>query len=439
MKQKFASLLQRIARPGILRDVAMISSGSATSQAIVILSSPFLMRLYGPEDLGIYSISISLLLIGIASLRFNQAIPLPATHAEAAVIAQLALLTLLMTTAVVAALFLLLSETITVLTKTPAITHVIWMLPVIFLFAGMAEILLSVSLRMKRFKVLGYAQIAQSAVQVLFQTLAGLHDPSAQQLLIGTMVGNGAAVIVYAIALHPEWHAIRRHIRSITRMQLWQTAKQYRHFPLLATPSQLVNLVPTQITPVLLAAFYSANVVGWLALAQRAVGIPVAVIGYGVSQVFFQRSAQLHNQSLGDLLALYKKATRFLLLVSVVPIALIALTGPMLFGFIFGDQWTESGWYVSILAPVFICQVAVSPLSQIMAVIGAQKLQLVWDIVRLALVSGSILAGAWLQVSADLCIMLYGLGMSASYIWLYWLTVSAIKRRVLITANQAIP
>ncbi len=428
MRTRIAQMIARVRQPGFFRDILSVAMGSAGSQAIVILSSPILLRVYEPTELGIQAVCVSLLFVSVvSSLRYNQAIPLPKDNDKARSIIDLTMVVVTLMAVLVGVVLWAFGDQIAGFTKTPTITEFLWLLPIIFLLGGTTEVFLNAALRMKRFKALGYAQVVQSGVQVIFQISVGLIDPSAKTLMLGLVAGSLAAILVYVVNLglaRPKLGKMRLFSRPST---LWKTAGEYRKFPLLAAPAALINAAAAQVMPILLAAFYSTNVVGWLVLAQRVVGLPITTIGYGVSQVFFQRAAEQQNQDQTQLLSLYRRAARTLFLIGLLPIGLLAVIAPYIVGLVFGQQWVHAGWYVTILAPMFLCQFAVSPLSQIVAVIGAQKIQLIWDITRFALVVGAIYLSAYAKLSADICVAIYGLVMSASYIYLYYLTIRAIK------------
>ncbi len=438
MKARVVKLIDRLRRPSFARDIAKVASGSMGSQIILILAAPILMRIYNPADYGVFAVCTSILFLSVAaSLRFNQAIPLPKTNKEAASITQLALAVLLIMTILFGISFHIFGHQIANIVKNPVITEYFWMLTAIFLITGISEILLSISLRLVYFKAVAYAQVAQSGSQVLYQISAGFIDPNPRHLLFGIVVGNSIAIIVYCLFFYRSLARNFPSIQLFNRSLLWKSAVNYRKFPLLATPSQIINSASIQITPFLLATFYSTSVVGWLAMAQRVIGLPIAAIGYGVSQVFFQRSAKIGNENPSELLILYRKTAGSMLIISLIPLGLLAITAPFLFGMVFGEQWSQSGLYVTILIPMFMCQFVVSPLSQIMAVISAQQVQLTWDLSRFALIAGLISVSALLEMSATACILVYSLGMSASYVWLYFLTVKTIKTR--IRERQAMP
>ncbi|MGB9859042.1 MAG: lipopolysaccharide biosynthesis protein, partial [Moorellaceae bacterium] len=60
------------------RNVAVLTGGTAAGQAMVVLASPILTRLYTPEDFGVLAVYSSVLSIVsvVASLRYELAIPL---------------------------------------------------------------------------------------------------------------------------------------------------------------------------------------------------------------------------------------------------------------------------------------------------------------------------------------------------------------------------
>src|SRR5690554_2501445 len=75
-------------------DVLKLVTGTTLAQIIVVLTSPLLTRLYGPEAFGFYALfaSITGILGVIACMRYELAIMLPKTDEEAANLLGLSLL-----------------------------------------------------------------------------------------------------------------------------------------------------------------------------------------------------------------------------------------------------------------------------------------------------------------------------------------------------------
>ena len=91
-----------VPRGDLSRGVLTLVAGTGMAQLIVILSSPVLTRLYPPSDYGVYSVAMSIVavLITIACLRYEFAIPLPGSDVTAANVLVLALATALVMSAI---------------------------------------------------------------------------------------------------------------------------------------------------------------------------------------------------------------------------------------------------------------------------------------------------------------------------------------------------
>lgn len=75
------------------RSVAVLAGGTAAGQAIVVLASPIITRLYTPEDFGVLAVYSSLLgiLSTVAALRYELAIPLSEKDEDAAALLKIAM------------------------------------------------------------------------------------------------------------------------------------------------------------------------------------------------------------------------------------------------------------------------------------------------------------------------------------------------------------
>ena len=82
--------------------VSRIALGSLVGQGLVLLSYPFLTRLYDTSEFGLLTVFSSLVtIIGIvSSAALNRAIPIPPSDSEAADVAWAALVAVTITTVV---------------------------------------------------------------------------------------------------------------------------------------------------------------------------------------------------------------------------------------------------------------------------------------------------------------------------------------------------
>ena len=66
-------------KQGLIRSVAVLASGSVLGQAIIILGSPLLTRLYLPEQFGVFATFGAVLVVlgTLSALGYHVAIPVP--------------------------------------------------------------------------------------------------------------------------------------------------------------------------------------------------------------------------------------------------------------------------------------------------------------------------------------------------------------------------
>jgi hypothetical protein len=109
-----------------------------------------------------------------------------------------------------------------------------------------------------------------------------------------------------------------------------------------------------------------------------------------------------------------------------VPLALLALAGPMYVGPLFGtDQWAEAGWVLAASVPMLVGQVVASPLSHLI-IHRRQPWQAAWDLARLLALS--VVIEVMGRQGASLVTTIFGLStvMALMYVVLYWMNLRAL-------------
>jgi O-antigen/teichoic acid export membrane protein len=127
----------------------------------------------------------------------------------------------------------------------------------------------------------------------------------------------------------------------------------------------------------MLGYFFNTAVVGYYALGQKMLSLPMNVVGNSIAQVFFPRAADASRE--GNLNQLVMNTFDKLLNLGLVPILLISLVAPDLFSFIFGSKWLVAGQYVRWLSPWFLFVFITSPISTLYDVLGRQRDGLIFN------------------------------------------------------------
>jgi lipopolysaccharide exporter len=383
------------------RSVLTLASGTAVSQLILALSTPVLTRLYSPADYGtlaVYAATVTVLLV-VASLRYELAIPLPEDDTLAGSLLGLTLLIVAGMTAGLILLVWLAGERFIAAVRVPALRPYLWLVPLGFAGAGLYQALSYWAIRRRAFGRVARTKLTQGFGQVTTQLACGFAGLGAPGLLVGDVVGRVAGGGGLGLA------ALRdRPFAGMTRGTMAAAAARYRRFPLITTWSGLLNVGSLQLPSILFAAFFGAAAAGLYALSYKMLVLPTMLLGQSVAQVFLSRAA-IAARDPAELRRLTERTALLLFGVGLPLFAVVALGGPDIFGTVMGRRWEQAGRYAQVLAPWFVLWLVSSPLSGLLNVREWQGWALAFSAGEFALRLGSLLVG-WRTGSPMLAVVL---------------------------------
>lgn len=372
------------------RSVSVLVGGTVAGQAVIVLASPLLTRLYEPDDLGLLAVFVALLgiITVLASLRYQLAIPLPEEDDEAANVVVLSLLMVLVTTAVTTAAVFLFREPISRIMNAPALADYLWLLPLGVLLFGTYQVFNYWAIRIKAFPAVARTKLTQSVSMVAVQLAGFTLGPIS--LLIGQV--SGRAVGTIGLVKHSVMGRSSSFLQ-VGRSGLFDAARRYKQFPIYSTWGAAFNTVGTQAPFLLLSASFGAASAGAYLLAHRVLTAPLGLIGKGIADVFFANAATAaRNGSLAPLVA----AVHERLAQIAMPHALVlVLAGPELFAFVFGQEWRQAGVFAQWMAPWCYLILVTSPLSTLFSVLGRQRAEMVFQGWLLTSRTAALLLGAY--------------------------------------------
>lgn len=410
------------------REVMRLLTGSSAAQVLTLVTSPFLTRLYSPTDFGIFasfSGVLSLLCI-VATLRFEDAIPIPTNDRTALAVVWIAL---------GASLAVGLLATILVFAWGPALARamgdaslqpLLWLLPVGVMAAGVQSAGIYWTIRKRRFGLLARTVIARSTAQNAIQLSLGFAHLGALGLAAGKIVDKATGIFPLFRAL---WRNDRQSIRgSGDRNTIVKAVRRYRRFPQLLGPASLITAGSVHLVPVMLLAFYGPQVAGWYALAQRVLVAPLQTVGNSVANVYHGIAPRVVDEHPNRLYQLYMRTAGFLLLAGLGIVGVAAFAGPNIFQVIFGEGWKTAGTYVLLLSTMLVAQLVVQTLKKTLLVVEHHGLRLLWESLHLTLTAVVLLAGHYFEWSHLRTIGVYGLAMTLSYVTLFEAMRRVIRR-----------
>lgn len=360
----------------------------------MILALPVLTRLYSPDDfnlLAVYASALGIISV-VTCLRYNIAIPIPEDDADGMALLAASLISASVISALIAVPVLLAPQRIAAVLGQPRLDSYLWMLPVGVFFAASYDALQYWISRTKRFAVITYTRMNRAIGGTATQLGIGYASPSPFGLLFGHMVYSGLGIVGLLANLFRHDRAL---LRTLSPASISVQAKRNYRYPLYSVPEALLNTASAELPIILIAATAIGPEAGFLLLAMRLMGMPMALIGSSVSQVFLAEARS--RQSKGDL-AEFTRTTMLTLLKTGTPILLAAgLLAPFAFPIIFGSEWARAGWLVAWMTPWFIMQFVASPVSMILHVLGKQHVATGLQASGLVIRVGAVLgASLWL-------------------------------------------
>lgn len=389
-------------------------SGTVFAQAIPILVSPIVARLYSPENLGALALftSMTAILCVFATGRFELAIPVVHRDSEAfSILVGGCCLTLLVS----AFLFLVVggfSSQIAHLFGSDRMSTWLVFVPLSVAATGLYQLLNYWSNRKRQYRDIAQSRVMQSGAMAGSQVSFGFGKLGTSGLIIGALLGQFLAMIRLGSIVYRQDGS---RFRGGMYKRCLSVLRRHQRFPVFMIPGQLANTASLQVAVILLSICYGPIIAGYYALAERVIIAPSAIVGTAVGDVFRQHAADLYRET-GNCRSVYLRTSLLLLVVASVALLALAFGARWLFPTVFGARWAASGEIASIMAVLMFFQILSSPLSQTVYLAKLEHIDMIWQFARLLLSGLAIVAGAWGWHDYRVSIALYVCVVSLMYV-----------------------
>lgn len=379
-------MLDKFKAGGFQRSVAVVFGGSAVAQIITLLALPVLTRIYDPQDFSLLAVYAAVLgiLLTVACLRFEIAIPLPEEKGEAISLLILSLISTAALSLLTLLLVLILADQFVDLIQAPRIHQYLWLLPVGILLGGAFNAFQYWATREKQFGLIAKTRLLQAVGGAIVQISGGLLG-GVLGLLLGYVVNVGAGAAGMAKSAISENYKL---IKEVKFEHLKKAFVRYQNFPKYSSAEALVNTAGIQLPIIIIAAVLESAEAGFLMLALRVMQAPMAYLGNAIAQVYLSGAPEKLRD--GTLNRFTADVLGGLLKLGVGPIVFVGLIGPESFKIVFGDEWVSAGVMLTWMIPWFAFQFVASPISMVMHVIGRQRSMLLLTVVGFLIRIGTV-------------------------------------------------
>lgn len=352
-------------------NVLTLMTGTGIAQAIPILISPVMSRLYSPEDYGLLAIFLSVvnLLAPVSTGAYEQAIVLAKGDREATNVASLSF-TIALGISFTALLILVgLNTQVSGLLKSSAISPWLYLVPITMLLTAGYQVLNYWMIRHKQYRSVSLSRIIQSLASSSAYLALGFGGVTSSGLILGGVAGQILGFLSLGLA------TIRRKplsLRMASPEDVLKQAREYQDFPKYNLPQVFLDGLRESSFTFLMSYFFLSTSLGFYAFALRILKTPMNLLGSAIGQVFYQRASNAYNsgQSIWPIL---RTVLAKLLLIATPGLLVVIAVGPKLFAFVFGPEWEQSGQYARILTPWFLINLISSPVSQVPLILRKQR------------------------------------------------------------------
>ena len=370
------------------KNVATLLSAGVLAQAIPFLLLPILQKwFFGPSDFGVLAIytSISLLLAGIASFKYELAIVNADTDTEAQHLLWGSSIIIILFTLFISIVLLLFGNAISSIFNAEQLGNYILLVPLSILFVGFSEVFTYWNNRNKKFKIIAGSKITKSIFAESSKLSFGKLNIS-NGLIFGRIIGELSTMLYLLI------NFLKKDASTFIKLDINKIKpilrKHYR-FPTFSMPSVFVGNFINVVFIGLFSRYFGTESAGIIGVSVIYIAVAFGIMSQAFSQVFFKEIHQQKDNKL--LMQFYLRNAAILSSISIVAIIIINLLPSQMVVYVLGSEWQDMLPTLKILVFAYGVQFVTSSLSYIYIRLNKQKTMLIFDIFHLALIWGSII------------------------------------------------
>lgn len=421
-------LLKKIKKNSFIKNIMLIAGGTAFAQALGIIFSPIITRIYPPEQYGIltaYTAVLNLLVIS-ASFDYQKAIPIAEDEDKAINLLVLSLSFLIGTTIIIIIALTMCGDYFLALLNSKILLSYKYLIPFGVFCSGIYNITLQWGFRARSYKVITRTKITQSIASNITKLLLGFMKFGPIGLILGDIIGKSSGITSLSLPIIKS----RELLSKISFQKFKYVLKRYKNFPIYSAPSNYVYTLGNNMPALLLTSLFGNTVTGFFGLANSMINLPMNLIGTSVSQVFYSEMARLGKDNPKKIKNLAISLIKKLAIIALFPLIIFFLFGPFIFSIAFGNEWYEAGIYARILSIMVYFNFVILPAGRILEVFEKQREGLIFNIVRLGLVIFIFVASKVFELTSYQTIALYSISNSITYIALLILVMKIMNQKI---------
>lgn len=395
-------LINFLTKTDVKKNLTISILGVGIGQLIHLLSTPFISRIYTPEQFGQFALFLSIMgvLSSISLMKFDFAI----ITGEKDDIPKINKLIQKICLFVFIATFILFLLSYFFNDEYKLMLFFCCMAVFAFNRYWTFRAILN---RYKKFKELAISKILENIINAASTIVIGLLHFKEIGLFIGKILG----LVIASFYLNKKNKTKLLNFKG----SLLGTFNKYIKYPKYSFPAELVANFNFNISIFLFTYFFSAIEVGFIGLTSRVLSVPVNFVSISFLDVFKQKADQDYKES-NRFNTIYLKFLAVLIIVAIIISSIMFFGGPVLFELVFGKEWYKAGVYAKYIAILYSMRFISTPLSFGFEVTGRNHINLIFQSTYLILGISSIIISYYLTRDDVLCVAAYSFVVSSVYL-----------------------
>ncbi len=349
---------------------------------IQLIFTPIVARVFTAEAYGTFSLVASLATYAslLFTLQLEPAIVIQKTEKEAQIISK--------------AIFTVnsVATTISYIVLASVLVYCYFFAPIIFSNTSYLLWIPLLSFSIAAHSVYGYVANRNKKYKKIFQVMSPTFFGSKVATIgwgkfvnnnfLGLYLGEvlfriGAVILGFKYVVG---HKLSTYLNFLSFKRTCQVAKENLNYVFFVLPLRLISLLSSQMPIYFLAIHYDKATLGQFAFANAFLEIPVRLISYSFSTVFFQKSSEVINA--GD--TMLKRSLKMLgglFLLGIPPFALMYLFSEEIFYFLFGKQWVYASELAVSLTLFYFSRFVFEPFQVLFQLLNKQRIQFIITII----------------------------------------------------------
>ena len=353
-------------------------TGQVIAQTISFAVGFLITRLYLPEQIGVYSLFISIvtILTMVSTGRYDVAIVVEEDEDKIKSLWSLSLFISIVFNCVLILILYFFNDPILSYCKIDGLGKWLLLIPVTVFLGSIIKTTQFFFNRYANYSEMKNSDIIKSSTNSAFSVGLGWFNFLNGGLIIASIIGHLFSATFLILKLPATfWDGLKR----VSLQSMRAVAVKYKSYLTSYSLSGLLNALVSNGTPLFIIYFFSEKIAGYYFMAEKVISIPLALIVASISRVFYQKASELYREDKKEFLRLIYNIQKKMVLFLLPFLIILSVVAPYFFK-LFGEGWEYAGEMVKYFAILVFLSNIVAPVGSISNILDRLDILLYFNI-----------------------------------------------------------